>query len=742
MTGRSVGPTRLDPAARPAGTARADAGTRPAFLPERGRPDRLRRGLPAPARAPAAAHALAGPGGLKGGRRSVKRGQTVEFADYRDYTLGDDLRQLDWNVYARLEKLFVKLFVEEEDVTITLLVDASASMAYGHPEQAAVREAGRGRARLHRARQRGPRRASRALSGRIARRRTALRGSGRVFRLLADLSAIEPADGPTDLLAAARHAAAQLHGRGVVVLISDLLDPSADRVIRELAATGSELIVLHVLSPDELDPPLEGDLRLVDTRDRRGHRRHRRPGDRSTPTRRGSRRGRPASPTSRRSDGRATSTCSSDAEPRRPDVRRAAPPPGPGLTDAVHRARSRSPACCSSRRSSRCTCSSCGATRRWSRRRCCGAAARPTSRPTRRGSGCAGACCCCSSCCSSSIAGAARGAAVPRAAGRASPGDIVLVVDTSASMAATDVAPNRLAAAQDAADRRPPGPPDRRQGQRHRRGPDGTDRGQRDDRPRPRPPGDRRPSTGDRRRGDLGDALELASKLAARSGEAEILVATDAALATRAGRRASTRPSGSCTVGRDRRNQAIVALAVRTAPSAVTRSVFVSIANLDLERGAAPARGLGRRPAARGARRARSMRRPAPTSSSTTSRTTSATVEVRLVGARSGRRPAPRPAGRRRPTPGPIIPPIATAAHPGGRRGRPVPRDRALVPAQRRAVRRRAGGLRRRDRAHRRTAVGPHRSSRASCRRPCRRRPILAIAPPRTSPLGHGQRAR
>ena len=101
-------------------------------------------------------------GGLKGGRRSVKRGQSVEFADYRDYTLGDDLRQLDWNVYARLEKLFVKLFVEEEDVTVTLLIDASASMAGGTPGQAPVREAGGGGARLHRARERGPRRGQRA----------------------------------------------------------------------------------------------------------------------------------------------------------------------------------------------------------------------------------------------------------------------------------------------------------------------------------------------------------------------------------------------------------------------------------------------------------------------------------------------------------------------------------------------------------------------------------------------------
>jgi len=202
-------------------------------------------------------------GGLKGGRRSVKRGQSVEFADYRDYALGDDLRQLDWNVYARLERLFVKLFIEEEDVTVTLLLDASASMTAGQPpkllfaKRAAAALGYIGLASEDRV-------TVSALTGRVARRRAAMRGSGRIFRLLADLSAIEPTDGPTDLVAAARHAAAQLRGKGVVILLSDLLDPAADKVIRELAATGSELIVLHVLSPDELDPHLEGDLRLVD----------------------------------------------------------------------------------------------------------------------------------------------------------------------------------------------------------------------------------------------------------------------------------------------------------------------------------------------------------------------------------------------------------------------------------------------------------------------------------------------
>jgi uncharacterized protein (DUF58 family) len=244
--------------------ARPAAGGRPVFLPSDIDPtvfdeaflrqlERLLLLLRAPVR-----------GGLKGGRRSVKRGQSVEFADYREYTLGDDLRQLDWNVLARLEKLFVKLFIEEEDVTITVLLDGSASMASGTPDK--LQFAKRAAAALgYIGLASEDKVAISVLGGRVSRRRTSLRGSGRALRLLAELSAIAPAVGPTDLVAAARNAAAQLTGRGVVVLLSDLLDPAADRVIRELASTRSELIILHVLSPQELDPPLEGDLRLVDS---------------------------------------------------------------------------------------------------------------------------------------------------------------------------------------------------------------------------------------------------------------------------------------------------------------------------------------------------------------------------------------------------------------------------------------------------------------------------------------------
>jgi uncharacterized protein (DUF58 family) len=264
--GTGKGPSPDRGSSRPAGASppgRVAVRERPAFLPSDVDPtvfdeaflrqlERLKVLMKQPAR-----------GGLKGGRRSVRRGQSVEFADYRDYSLGDDLRQLDWNVLARLEKLFVKLFIEEEDVTITFLIDASASMAHGRPakllfaKRAAAALGYIGLASEDRV-------VSSALSGKVARRHPGLRGSGRVFRLLGNLSGIAPADGPTDLAACARHAAAQVSGRGVVVLISDLLDPAAERVIRDLAATGSDLIILHVLSPEELDPDIEGDLRLVD----------------------------------------------------------------------------------------------------------------------------------------------------------------------------------------------------------------------------------------------------------------------------------------------------------------------------------------------------------------------------------------------------------------------------------------------------------------------------------------------
>jgi uncharacterized protein (DUF58 family) len=203
-------------------------------------------------------------GGMKGVRRSVKRGQSIEFTDYRDYALGDDLRSLDWNLYARLERLFIKLFIEEEDVTVHILLDASASMQGGAPDKllfgkrAAAALAYVGLASYDRVN-------IAVLQGRAARRFPPVRGTGRVFQVLADLSGVRPAAGPTDLLSAARHYAAQLTQRGPLILISDLFDDNAERAISELAGTRCDVSLLHTLSQDELDPPLEGDVRLIDS---------------------------------------------------------------------------------------------------------------------------------------------------------------------------------------------------------------------------------------------------------------------------------------------------------------------------------------------------------------------------------------------------------------------------------------------------------------------------------------------
>ena len=282
--------------------------------------------------------------------------------------------------------------------------------------------------------------------------------------------------------------------------------------------------------------------------------------------------------------------------------------------------------------------------------------------------------------------------------------DIVLVMDTSASMAATDVAPNRLAAARaaaiDALGDLPTG---------GRVSVIAVDRSARivvndtADISRVRQALDELEPAATR--GDLGDALELASKLAARSGDAQILIATDAALATVPTTKVDA-PIKVLPVGRDRKNQAIVALAVRTSPSSVTRSVFVSVANLDIE-------SAQRRIEVWGDDRlleARDVDLDAQARSDVVIDDVPpdvAVVEVRLVGRDPTSAAVPdQLADRRSSLGGPAR--GADQARPPGRRGRPLPRDGPLLPPERRAVRRRAGRLRPRVGADGRPAVGPH----------------------------------
>ncbi len=202
-------------------------------------------------------------GRMKGERRSTRRGQSVEFADYRNYTAGDDLRQLDWNVYARLERLFVKLFVEEEDVTVHVLVDASRSMDFGEPNKLffARRAAGAlaylGLAHLDRV-------SVAFLGDGRAEMLRPIRGKARVFEVFRFLAS-DRNERLTGLAAAARDYAGRLRGRGPLLLISDLMDPGYLDALRDLAGTRCQLSVLHVLAPEEVDPHLPADARLVDS---------------------------------------------------------------------------------------------------------------------------------------------------------------------------------------------------------------------------------------------------------------------------------------------------------------------------------------------------------------------------------------------------------------------------------------------------------------------------------------------
>jgi uncharacterized protein (DUF58 family) len=203
-------------------------------------------------------------GRIQGERRSSSKGGSVEFADFRTYAPGDDFRQIDWNAYARMERLFLKLFVAEEDLAVHMLLDASQSMAFGKPEKwtyarrlvaslGYVALVGMDRLTGAALASKGPADALRPMRG----KRRALAW----FNWLSGLETggeIEPGAAVHDYLARARHP-------GLLLLISDLLGPGWESGLHALAGRRYEVVVLHVLSPQEISPPLEGDVRLVDS---------------------------------------------------------------------------------------------------------------------------------------------------------------------------------------------------------------------------------------------------------------------------------------------------------------------------------------------------------------------------------------------------------------------------------------------------------------------------------------------
>jgi uncharacterized protein (DUF58 family) len=205
-------------------------------------------------------------GAFKGERRSVKRGTSIEFADYRDYAPGDDLRRLDWNVYARLGRPLVKLFEDEEDLAVHVLLDTSASMSgaeQAQPEWDKFTYARRLAAALAYISLTSGDRLTVAPLGAAMQPFT---GRGRAYgaRLFQYMAALQTG-GAVDLNAALRTYGLRLRRPGLCLIISDLFaEAGFTDGLTALQAKGCEVAVLHVLAPDELDPEMTGDLRLVD----------------------------------------------------------------------------------------------------------------------------------------------------------------------------------------------------------------------------------------------------------------------------------------------------------------------------------------------------------------------------------------------------------------------------------------------------------------------------------------------
>jgi uncharacterized protein (DUF58 family) len=202
-------------------------------------------------------------GRVKGERKSPRRGHSVEFCDYRAYGVGDDLRYVDWNIYGRLDRLHVKLFVDEEDLCLHLLLDASLSMDYGSPTKLAwaARLAAAvgfiGLVNLERV-------GVGVLRERAGEGWAPTRGRNHFGSLVDFLMHVRP-EGATRLNETLGNYAMRAREPGLAVVISDLLDPAGyETGIRALLERRFDVHVVHLLDPQEVNPEFGGDLRLID----------------------------------------------------------------------------------------------------------------------------------------------------------------------------------------------------------------------------------------------------------------------------------------------------------------------------------------------------------------------------------------------------------------------------------------------------------------------------------------------
>jgi uncharacterized protein (DUF58 family) len=200
-----------------------------------------------------------------GEQRSPATGGGIEFADYREYAPGDDIRLLDWSVYLRSKRLLVKLCAEEKELTLVVILDASRSMAYGR--QRKLELAKRITAVLAASANLSGNRSGIAVLGPVLleplkpdRSKVTLSGIAKTVRSIACVESPSPAS-------CIRQFASKYGRKCIAVLISDFLYPGWESAIRSFAASGCEAHVLHLVAPEEIDPPLRGEATLVDMED-------------------------------------------------------------------------------------------------------------------------------------------------------------------------------------------------------------------------------------------------------------------------------------------------------------------------------------------------------------------------------------------------------------------------------------------------------------------------------------------
>jgi uncharacterized protein (DUF58 family) len=206
-------------------------------------------------------------------RKSRQTGSSLEFADFRNYAAGDDLRAVDWNIYGRLDRLVVKLFEHEQDLQIDFLIDASPSMRWQAPQP---RNAPAPPSKLDTACRIA---ASLSYIGLSNLDRVNLhwfgdnlgtdlglsRGKSQFHKVLDFLRSPPPLEGTTRFMDTMRMFAQRLKRRGLVFILSDLLDPAGYQEALDLLRHSQfELDLIHVLDLAELRPNLRGDLRLIE----------------------------------------------------------------------------------------------------------------------------------------------------------------------------------------------------------------------------------------------------------------------------------------------------------------------------------------------------------------------------------------------------------------------------------------------------------------------------------------------